>query len=277
VWTSLPSAQQSDKKPDPQTAVKSTQSDSKPASIVPPPDPSPYTGEETRQFNKDYIQTQRDIAIASKETANYTFVLIWVGLGVGVLQGCLLFFQALYTGRAANAAKASADAVVLAERSWISLDKLLIGTSQPTRTITVTLKNPGRMPAHIVEANISVRCNIASLPPVQQGGRPTYDTGTFVPPALLVAGDESSMWFELSPANIAATANAHLTALTTLTVGQQVNMWIYGFVRYWDDLAPNTIHEYRWVRRYDLHKTGLHGNQRFLFAHENEPGYNYAD
>lgn len=105
ITAPLNGAQQRGAKVDPHSQSTDKKTDAKPPTVIAPIDPAPYTGEETRKYNETYIATQRDIAEASKRSARYTYDLVWIGSGIGVLEILLLGFQALYTGRAAKAAR----------------------------------------------------------------------------------------------------------------------------------------------------------------------------
>jgi hypothetical protein len=111
--TPLDATQQRGAQGNPRNESTSEQAASNPIALIAPTDPSPYTGEEARKYNEAYIATQRDIAQASRQTAAYTYALMWIGSGVGVLEIVLIGFQALYTGRAA---KAASNALVMTNR-----------------------------------------------------------------------------------------------------------------------------------------------------------------
>jgi hypothetical protein len=171
------------------------------------------------------------------------------------------------------------------ERAWISVEGLSVEEAGKTdRAVTIHLKNSGRMAAHIVDANITIRgskCvhtehgesweSIDDLNDVPAGDRPVYDSGDFVAPAILVAGEVSSM------RHVVHDVTDENFNLLTLKAGQERNLWIYGYVRYTDDLAPKTIRSYGWARRYDAAKSKSTPRYRIRFVHVSRRGYNYAD
>lgn len=246
VVTLQPSAQQGDKKPDPQTTAKSPQSDSKPAPVVPSPDPSPYAGQETRQFNKEYIQTQRDIAVASKETADYTFVLIWVGVGVGVLQIIILVGHARIYWSQLKTTKAT-------ERAYLDMSHTPPGMRQHPNggfVVSLGIKNNGNTPGDIFGGRVWVATT----------DKPGYQWVKLVeiskiPPAYINPSDTISI------SNIAA-------PITPAILKTAVTIWIVAEIDYLDRFGD--AHHSGYGRRYVAQLT-----ENNLVFDESTTGMNY--
>ena len=124
----LNAAQQRVDNNNPNDNRKGGQRATQPPTAVVPSGPTPYTGQEARKYDEDAMAVQRDLATSSRSLAadtkrlsDYTFVLILVGVSVGALEVVVLVLQVVYTGRAANAAKAGADAALLAQRAYIDM------------------------------------------------------------------------------------------------------------------------------------------------------------
>ena len=164
------SAQQQGAEAKPGSKSRDSEAAAKPSPLAAPPDPSPYTGEETRKHNQANIKAEQEsatantkIAIDTERMTDYTWWLVIVGLTTGGLQIALLFFQNLYTGRAANAAKTSADAVRLAERAFFDIaHKDRLDDGAPTAQgipihVRIQIKNRGRTPATVSDAVVGFK------------------------------------------------------------------------------------------------------------------------
>lgn len=110
----LNGAQPDDAKKNPNSQSKPEKGEAQRAPVVSPPDPSPYTGEQSRQYNEDYLAIQRQLteysrslAIDTFRLAQYTETLTKIGWAVGGLELLILALQVVYAGRAANAEKLS--------------------------------------------------------------------------------------------------------------------------------------------------------------------------
>ena len=164
------------------------------------------------------------------------------------------------------------------ERAWVSLESLevLRGRDASDRTIVVGLRNSGRLPARILDANISlagitehndVLEQVEELPPM-----PTYYPNDFAFPHLLVAGEVARWDF---PVTHRVSGDVQNLSLLLAHPGDTRSVWIYGYVHYVDPLTPKTIRRYGWVRRYDNVRSQQTGS--FVFRHVNNNAYNYAD
>src|SRR5690349_8126857 len=71
----LNGAQQRDEKHNPSKKSANGQDNTKTPRLVPPPDPSPYTGDETRKNAQENISIQQDVADSSRTLARYTIKL----------------------------------------------------------------------------------------------------------------------------------------------------------------------------------------------------------
>jgi len=165
------------------------------------------------------------------------------------------------------------------DRAWISIETLEIEFSRGRNAVIfIGLKNSGRTPAKISNANVTLRSttsrkdegggtvieDLTDLPEV-----PDYDAGDFVPPAILVAG-ETTRWSHKVTAPTDGAWN-----LLTLSPGEEGKFWIYGYVEYTDQFHPSKTRTYRWGREYDPVLSAMH--QRFKFAHMSKRDYGYAD
>jgi len=169
------------------------------------------------------------------------------------------------------------------QRAWISLENLDVvqGIDPADKVIGIGFRNSGRAPARIIEANVSIRGSKAVTIVESRGTTtnyediddlpeaPVYDPGVFVPPAVLVANQVSSMHHTV---NEVTDENWNLL---TLKVGQERRVFIYGYVRYSDGLSSN-VRTYGWARVYDVRKSKL-DPPKIRFTHVNKPSYNYAD
>ena len=166
----------------------------------------------------------------------------------------------------------------VSDRGWINIETLDIEPSNGGRAIFVGLKNSGRTPVWIKEANITVRSTVERK---DEGGGtviehlsdlpedPVYDTGEFVPPSMLVAG-ETTRWKH----SINTVTNSAFDVLTTHP-GEDAKFWIYGFVHYTEQFHPSKVRRYGWAREYDPVLSKREG--RFKFAHMSKKKYSYAD
>jgi len=152
--------------------------------------------------------------------------------------------------------------MLIANRAWVSLDTLDIEQrADGEYVIAAGLKNSGKTPARIAEANITIRHT--TLP---QWSESVYSIGPFAPPVVLVANETSRFRHPLT-----------FQETEPLMLGPSANLtfWVFGYIRYRDGITPRT-RTYRWIRQYDQ---GLSGGAipKFRFRHVTEQGYNDAD
>lgn len=172
----------------------------------------------------------------------------------------------------------------VADRAWVSLETLEIETFGYVKIIVIGLKNSGRTPARIANANITIRGWIR-YPDADGGGfigsttlpdDPVNDSGEFTPPAILVAG-EMSRWRHL----VSYTDRPEQLSLLSVRPDLNCKLWIYGYIKYTEQFHPGTIRTYRWAREYDpilsKNRETSQGNSPMQFAHLAKPKYNEAD
>lgn len=169
----------------------------------------------------------------------------------------------------------------LTDRAWVSVATIRVAPTSRSdgRMVVIGLRNSGRTPARIVEANITIRGSTATTTQgdttlgelVDVPTEPDYDRGDFVPPAVIVAG-ETAVW-----RHVVTTVTDENFAFLTVRPGDRHNLWIYGFVKYTDiyNPDPKQAHTYKFGRVYDA--TLSKKLQRFAFAHLAKPNYNGAD
>jgi hypothetical protein len=149
------------------------------------------------------------------------------------------------------------------------------------RIIVIGLKNSGRTPARILDANVTVRSartvddgggrgglRIEPIPPADLPSHPVYDAGDFVPPDMLVAG-ETSRWRHYA----ARTVGDDNWTLLGIPGKDRGTLYIYGKVRYTDEFKPKKPHVYGWAREYDPVLSKIAGD--FRFSYLSKRGYNY--
>lgn len=209
---------------------------------TPIPDQPPTAGDQQPTSQRDQeIAVQREnpeltrsLVQYTKDLAGYTLALAVVGGLVGVLTIGLLFFQALYTGRAANAAQKSAEiaerTMILTQRAYIVVQRWEVRTWQiGLRPLIVGyLLNNGPTTARNlrVEANVHIRHE--PLPNIPEW--PGYDE----------SGPEQA----INPSGIRTSAHEGDTILTAelleqLNTGIQT-LYVWGRVRYHDVFTPRT-------------------------------------
>jgi hypothetical protein len=176
--------------------------------------------------------------------------------------------------RAANHARRTAEVAMLAERAYISLESLEVEAGSNKTVVVMALKNSGRTPADIVEANVTVRTvgpdgtDRILLRSDNLPDQPDYDRDTFVPPANLTAGEITRWRHEINRLNDGS-------GRLNFQPGAVTGLWIYGYVTYRDRLSPEVPRTYRWAREYDPALSGR--ERRIMFAHMAKPNYNAAD
>jgi hypothetical protein len=212
-------------------------------------------------------------------------VLIWVGLGVGVLQFGLLCFQSFYTGRAANAAKTSADAVMLAERAYVAISHHPPGVEIEHAAVTqageeefggwhevefqFAIKNHGNTPARITDISLNHFIGMPSdipLPPTVPG------TGE----RLFLVKDDV----------VNDDRHFQITDVQRSQLGLTLRLWMMGYVDYIDAFGirrrsgyaryydPAIDHDSRYFSTqtgFDEARYARRNNLPFV----TEPGYNY--
>lgn len=203
----------------------------------------------------------------------------WIGIFTGVLV-VIGIVQAFIYALMLRTTKAI-------ERAWVHVETLNIeppvdrraADERGDRTIAIGLRNSGRTPARIVEANVTVRGTEEVTD--EGGGRqvvelhdipdePQYDEGGFAAPGILAAGEFTRFRHRVG-------ISVNNENLATVEPGEPANIWIYGYVHYTDRLSPRKIRKYRWARRYDPVLSARCDPPRFRFAHIDKPKYYEAD
>lgn len=212
---------------------------------------NPPSGNNTRQRGENSVMNDKFFGLT---TTGWMFIQTIAIFIVGMVQACIY-------GLMWRNSK-------IVESAYVSLDDLEVEQSIAglDHFIVVTLRNSGKTPARIIDANISVRIQIAD------GEPPTYDApwqeGNVRPPAIIVAG-ETTRW-----RHQAHLLDADVWNMLAIQPGAIGFFTIYGYIHYADDINPNVIREYGWGRTYD--RVLSLRRRQILFAHINAPGYNYA-
>ncbi len=102
------------------------QTQTKTTPVITAPEPAPAGSNTTTNPTDENISIQRELAASTRTLAHdtqryadYTFYLVGVAAIVGMLQIILFVFQAVYTGKAANAATRSSNALKVLHRQWL--------------------------------------------------------------------------------------------------------------------------------------------------------------
>jgi hypothetical protein len=134
------------------------------APASPARDVAPYTGDEARKNAEQSLQQQKDTLEATKalaedtrRIANHTLWLVVIGLGVGIGQALIVFFQLRSTERAAKAAE---SAMKIAERATLLVsgvgDEPAESVDGSGAYVTVDFKNFGKTQATDIQINIAL-------------------------------------------------------------------------------------------------------------------------
>jgi hypothetical protein len=236
---------------------------------------TPPTPEEAAQVQAD----RQDEAAARWWTIRLTGINALFALGlvfVGGLQVWVLIRQQKMMRAQNDLTKAILKNTQNTDRAWINLETLVIEPGdEGNRVIAIGLRNSGRTPARILDANVTIRsaergadgvtlAYLADLPDT-----PEYDVSVFAPPAVLVAGETSRWRYGVS------LTSPNTWGLMRMSPGDSGKLWIYGRVTYTDQFNPHRPHAYGFAREYDPVLSGR--SKTFRFAHVNKPAYNYAD
>lgn len=178
------------------------------------------------------------LAEDTRKLADYTYALVWIGMGVGVLQGFLLFYQGVYTRKAANAAADGARAALLAERAYVWVEKLTqfedFAPGKEPRLLA-TVINSGNTPARVFEsgiATIPVRSVAEHLP------RPMPDPGMRPSTMTLVAGQHADWGNLLGPV---------AQSDYDLVMKQGFKLVVFGRLRYLDTFGISHCTDFSFV------------------------------
>jgi hypothetical protein len=137
-------------------------SNAQPASTVIAPNPTADAGKPTTPPSDENIEIQRQLA-------KFTKYLVVVGAIVGGLQVVVLLVQTLYTGRAANAAKKSAETtenvLKMTERAHLTVGhwRVLQLAADTEGALECIISNFGRTRAKITGSAFEI--NMSSAPP----------------------------------------------------------------------------------------------------------------
>jgi hypothetical protein len=237
------------------------------------PDPSPYTGEETRNQAQRNEAVERDIAMSSasvaKDTermANYTLALVIIGGIVGAIEIFILVYQLIYIRKsadsalsAATAALASAEHVKLTDRAFINIADWKLFPKGEDWIFQASLKNSGKTPATVIKHITCWRFTPPDLPTIPEYKLTDGSTGA----TNMVVAPSDKEWF-FSPIGTKASIPFDIIALEK----ERQMFFIYGLIEYRDAFG-------------DTHKLGFGGRYLYTrggFNRSDIPdGYNYAD
>jgi hypothetical protein len=194
---------------------------------------------------------------------------LWVFNGllvvVGLLQVWLLFGTLKVTKTAADAAKASADAVVNGERAWLLMDShgpILQRPQDGFYQSPVTLKNFGKTPAKVIAINIAIQIESSRESP---SDTTVYDGETHaVVPDMIPQG---------IPMPYMACSDAPVSPEQVDQIRDEKRfLWLCGSVRYEDIFRQDPIHE----TRFCYLREDRHDGMGMFWYEAGPPEYNHA-
>ena len=212
-------------------------------------------------IQRESLELTRTLVGHTKDLADYTRWLVIVGTSVGVLSGLLLLFQALNTSRAATAAKNTAEAVMLAERAYLSIAPAPFPKWQDWPSIEPTavtiVANHGKTPTRVTEVGVVLHLNEAGA--LAKRPEALYGTARFDRPDIYLLPNDSFSVF--SPLG-----RFKEDLWQRWRYGAGLRMWWVCYADYIDvfDQRRRRGAAY-FIDRFDQAK----------FEHEPKPGYNY--
>lgn len=171
-----------------------------------------------------------------------------IGVGGGIVGLIFLIVQTMATKKAANAALLNAQAVINAERPWITITVEQSQSDSQVFIFVATIK--GRTPARIITGDATHEF-IADV--FKLKSPPVYDSPILEPPETLLVDKET---FNIYPVGVNPVSIIEQRKMTSLIDGANLFVVFYGRLVY-EDMFPKDgrgyePHETRWCYVYSI-------------------------
>lgn len=188
--------------------------------------------------------------------------MVGISLFLVFIAACqaLIYWQMLHTSRRTD-------------RAWVVVaDVTIEGDRDGTPVVVVWLKNAGRSPAIIKNANVTVlvsdRVNGRVTAVDELPDEPRYDSSSVVPPPILAPNESAGMRLRIGGAG----PDGRYFGFRRINQSGGATAWVYGWVRYTNGLdAKDRL--YKWARA----SRAVAGEPTLVFVHVNKDRYHQAE